>query len=124
MDRRPAVLGVGIAHPDRVIFPAARATKLDLARYYDAVAGCFYLKHSKAWSPVPLRRVRIRERTKTGEDLVVDDAPGLGPGADERPRDPHLGAARGPPAGSVARLLDDPLNVVGGRRPGARPVVD
>jgi bifunctional non-homologous end joining protein LigD len=35
---RPTVAGVGLSHPDRVLFPAARATKLDLARYYEAVA--------------------------------------------------------------------------------------
>ncbi len=107
MEARPTVGGVGISHPDRIVFPALGATKLDLARYYDAVADwmlphladrpltlvhcpngvppagavkgrdCFYLKHSKAWSPVPLRRVSIREKTKTGEYLIVDDARGL-----------------------------------------------
>ncbi len=35
---RPVVAGVGISHPDRVLFPAAGATKLDLARYYEALA--------------------------------------------------------------------------------------
>jgi bifunctional non-homologous end joining protein LigD len=104
---RPVVGGVAVSHPDRIVFPAAGATKLDLARYYDAIADtmlphvvdrpltlvhcpngvpargavkgrdCFYLRHSKAWSPVPLRRVRIREKTKTGEYLIIDDARGL-----------------------------------------------
>lgn len=103
MTDRPVVAGVGLSHADRLLFPAARATKLDLARYYETVAewilphlvdrpltlvhcpngvpargavknvDCFFLKHSKAWSPVPLRRVRIREKTKTGEYLIVDD---------------------------------------------------
>ena len=30
--------GVGISHPDRVVYPANGITKLDLARYYDAIA--------------------------------------------------------------------------------------
>src|SRR5438445_1266994 len=36
---RPIVAGIGISHPDRVLFPDAGATKLDLARYYEAIAG-------------------------------------------------------------------------------------
>jgi bifunctional non-homologous end joining protein LigD len=35
---RPLVAGVGISHPERVLFPDTGATKLDLARYYAAVA--------------------------------------------------------------------------------------
>jgi bifunctional non-homologous end joining protein LigD len=35
---RPEVAGVGISHPDRVMFPAAATTKLGLARYYESVA--------------------------------------------------------------------------------------
>ena len=33
-----AVAGVAVSHPERVLFPALRATKLDLARYYESVA--------------------------------------------------------------------------------------
>jgi bifunctional non-homologous end joining protein LigD len=98
---RPLVAGVGISHPDRVVFPAIGATKLDLARYYEAIAdwvvpqlvdrpltlvrcpdgargsgprdaGCFYMKHSKVWAPLPVRRVRIQEKTKLGEYLIAD----------------------------------------------------
>jgi bifunctional non-homologous end joining protein LigD len=98
---RPLVAGVGVSHPDRVVFPAIGATKLDLARYYEAIAdwivphladrpltlvrcpegvrgngprdaGCFYMKHSKVWAPVPVRRVRIQEKTKVGEYLIAD----------------------------------------------------
>lgn len=35
---RTDVDGVGISHPDRIVFPSEGITKLDLARYYDAVA--------------------------------------------------------------------------------------
>jgi bifunctional non-homologous end joining protein LigD len=100
--RRPVVAGVGISHPDRVLFPDAQTTKLDLARYYESIgdwilphvvdrpltlvrcptgvgAGsfkrgdeCFFMKHSKVWAPPALRRVRIREKTKIGEYLIAD----------------------------------------------------
>ena len=33
---------------------------------------CFYMKHSKVWAPAPLRRVRVREKTKLGEYLIAD----------------------------------------------------
>ena len=99
---RIQIAGIGISHPERVLFPDAGATKLDLARYYEAVArwivphvadrpltlvrcptgvrsdaatqsaDCFYMKHSKVWAPAALRRVRIQEKTKLGEYLIAD----------------------------------------------------
>src|SRR5207248_6830410 len=99
---RPVVAGVGISHPDRVLFPDPKTTKLDLAHYYESVADwilphvvdrpltlvrcptgvgaasgkrgdeCFFMKHSKVWAPSSLRRVRIREKTKVGEYLIAD----------------------------------------------------
>lgn len=97
---RADVAGVSISHPDRVIYPDLGVTKLDLARYYEAVgpwivphvrgrpltlvhcpngmlAECRYLRHAKAWGPKQLRRVMIREKTKTGEYLVADDVAGV-----------------------------------------------
>ena len=101
---RPLVAGIGISHPDRLLFPAARATKLDLARYYAKISDwivphvadrpltlvhcpngvppggarkevdCVFMKHAKAWGPSALRRVRIREKTKVGEYLIADTA--------------------------------------------------
>jgi bifunctional non-homologous end joining protein LigD len=101
---RPTVAGVSISHPERLLFPAAGATKLDLAEYYDRIgdwivphvadrpltlvhcpngvpaAGarkgvdCVFMKHAKAWGPSVLRRVRIREKTKIGEYLIADSA--------------------------------------------------
>lgn len=106
-ERRETVAGVSISHPDRVLFPAARTTKLDLAKYYEAIADrilphlvdrpltlvhcpkgvpasgarkgidCVFMKHAKVWGPAPIRRERIREKTKTGEYLIVDTLPAL-----------------------------------------------
>jgi bifunctional non-homologous end joining protein LigD len=95
-----AVAGRRISHPDRVIYADLGATKLDVARYYDAVAewmlphlvgrpltllrcggavdpsaekgGCVMLRHAKAWGPGALDRVRIKELRKTGEYLVAN----------------------------------------------------
>ena len=90
----------GFSHPDRLIYPELRLSKLQLAQYYEAigawilphvqgrpltlvhcpegVAGpCRYLRHAKAWGPSALRRVRIREKTKVGEYLVADSIPAV-----------------------------------------------
>jgi bifunctional non-homologous end joining protein LigD len=98
--RVEAVAGQRLTHPERVLWPDRGLTKLDLARYYeriaewvvphvrgrpltlvrcpDGLAGpCFYMKHSRVWSPPGLRKVNIREKTKTGEYLVADDLVGL-----------------------------------------------
>lgn len=96
----PTVAGVRISHPSRLIYPAQRISKLDLARYFDQIADwivphligrpltlvhcpdgiaapCNYLRHAKAWGPNALRRVRIREKTKTGEYLIADNVEGV-----------------------------------------------
>ena len=92
--------GVPISHSDRVVFPQIGATKLDVAQYYETIGSwilphvrdrpltlvrcptgagaaaapgeCFFVKHSKVWAPAPIRRVRIREKTKLGEYLIAD----------------------------------------------------
>ena len=91
---------IRLSHPARVIYPELGITKLDLARYYEAigdwivphVAGrpltlvhcpqglagpCTYMRHPKVWGPQVLRRVRIPEKTKVGEYLVADDLAGV-----------------------------------------------
>ena len=97
---RPTVAGIGISHPDRVIYPGTQITKLALARFYERIARwilphlagrpltlvrcpeglrepCFYMKHSKVWARGPVRRVNIREKKKIGEYLVVESLPAL-----------------------------------------------
>ena len=96
----PVVKGVRISHPERVLYPDAGTSKLDLVRYYDEVSSeilphlrgrpltlvhcpeglageCRYMKHSKVWARGPVRRVAIREKTKIGEYLVIDDETAL-----------------------------------------------
>ena len=91
---------VRITHPERVVFPELGTTKLDVARYYSAVAkrmlphlrgrpltllfcpkgvgeDCQYLRHSKVWGPKAIRRVKIKEKTKIGEYMVVDTVEAL-----------------------------------------------
>jgi bifunctional non-homologous end joining protein LigD len=91
------VRGVRISHPGRVMYERPRLTKLDLVRYYDRVApamlphvdgrpltlvrcgqgvaaGCMYMKHSKVWAPSQLTRIKIREKTKIGDYLIIESA--------------------------------------------------
>jgi bifunctional non-homologous end joining protein LigD len=98
--KEAVVAGVKLTNADRVVFDGPGATKLDVAHYYEAMAGrilpyvvdrpltlvrgpegaskpTFYMKHSGVWAPAALRRVKIQEKTKIGEYLVVDDLPGL-----------------------------------------------
>jgi len=92
--------GVRITHPDRVVYPEQGITKRELAAFYVSIADwilphlvgrpttlvrcpeglggeCFYQKHVGQWAPPSLRRVKIQEKHKIGEYLVVDDLPGL-----------------------------------------------
>src|SRR5688572_4382470 len=95
---RPAVAGIAISNPDRIVYPGTKITKLALARFYERIAPwimphltgrpltlvrcpeglrtpCFYMKHSKVWAFPGVRRVKIQEKTKVGEYLVVDTTP-------------------------------------------------
>jgi bifunctional non-homologous end joining protein LigD len=83
-----------------VLYPKQGITKRDLARFYEGIADhilphledrpttlvrcpegvdaeCFYQKHVGFWAPDTLRRVRIQEKTKVGEYLIVDSLAGL-----------------------------------------------
>jgi bifunctional non-homologous end joining protein LigD len=94
------VAGVRITHPDRVLYAPQGITKLALAKFYESIGDwilphlrsrptslvrcpeglegeCFYQKHVGTWAPEALRRVRIQEKKKVGEYLVVDDLAGL-----------------------------------------------
>jgi bifunctional non-homologous end joining protein LigD len=96
----PIVAGVRITHPDKLMFPELGLTKLDIAKYYESIGarmlphlkgrpltlvfcptgvgkGCTYLRHTKVWGPKAIRRVKIQEKTKVGEYMVVDTLEGL-----------------------------------------------
>ena len=77
------------------MFPDLGLTKGDIAAYYAAIGrwmlphlrgrpltlvfcptgvgkGCTYLRHTKVWGPSAIRRVKIQEKTKVGEYMIVD----------------------------------------------------
>jgi bifunctional non-homologous end joining protein LigD len=96
-----SVLGEPVSHPERVIYPAIGKTKLDLARYYEAVApamlphvrqrpltvvrcpegldsGCHYMKHHPVGTKSrTLAQIPIQEKKKIGSYLVVENGAGL-----------------------------------------------
>lgn len=97
VEPRPLVAGIGISHPDRILYPENGITKRRVAEFYDRIAAwivphvkgrpltlvrcpegvtgeCFFMKHSKVWAPPALRRVSIQEKTKVGEYLIADSA--------------------------------------------------
>jgi bifunctional non-homologous end joining protein LigD len=95
------VAGVRLSHPDRVLYPEQGVTKLDLAKYYQAVErwilphvakrpltlvrcpegrkkACFYQKHFRDGMPSVIRSVPIHEEGGNQEPyLYVDDLAGL-----------------------------------------------
>jgi len=95
-----SVAGVALTHPDRVLYPDAGITKLDLARYYESVAErilpyvrerpltlvrcpdghhkeCFFQKHATESVPRAVGRLRLREGKGMATYLQVDSAEGL-----------------------------------------------
>jgi bifunctional non-homologous end joining protein LigD len=99
-DASAQIAGVRLSHPERVLYPDAGISKLDLARYYEAVADwivpavsarplalvrcpdglasqCFYMKHAMKSVAPELGRIKIREQTKTGEYLLADSLAAL-----------------------------------------------
>jgi bifunctional non-homologous end joining protein LigD len=96
---KPVVAGIAISHAERVLWPDDGITKLDLARYYEAIGDfivphvrgrpltllrcegtiddCRFLRHGRVWGPAALERVKIREQHKVGEYLVANDVAGV-----------------------------------------------
>jgi bifunctional non-homologous end joining protein LigD len=97
----PSVAGVRITHPDRVVFPEARITKVEVARYFESVAElilphvagrplalvrcpegsaheCFFQKHWIGKRPPAIDTVGIRQSDgKVHPHVVVHDVAGL-----------------------------------------------
>jgi bifunctional non-homologous end joining protein LigD len=93
------IAGVAVTSPERVLFPRARVTKLDMLRYYEAVGRwmlphlrgrpltlkqcapdvehCRFMRHSGERAPKQVRVVNIQEQTKVGDYMIADDLAGL-----------------------------------------------
>ncbi len=95
------IAGIRITHPDRVLFRDQGLTKLELARYYEAVAGrmlpfvenrllslvrcpqgrrksCFYQKHAGDGFPDAIKRIDIEESSgRRASYLYVTDIAGI-----------------------------------------------
>jgi len=126
---RPLVRGIGISSPDRVIFPKPKTTKLDLARYYDAMADRilptladrpasllrlpsglegerFFQKHAGKGFPKAIRSLPIEEKDGgTEEYIYIADAEGLVGAA-------QMGTVEFHPWGARRDRLDRPERLV------------
>jgi bifunctional non-homologous end joining protein LigD len=94
------VAGISLSHPDRVIYPDQGITKLQLARYYEAVSDwilphvagrpltivrcpqgqgkkCFFQKHWTESLPDAVDSVFVREKKKEEPYVVIGDLRGL-----------------------------------------------
>jgi bifunctional non-homologous end joining protein LigD len=55
------------------MLPHVEGRPLTLVRCGSGIGGdCIFMKHSKVWAPPQLKRVRIQEKTKLGEYLVIE----------------------------------------------------
>jgi bifunctional non-homologous end joining protein LigD len=95
-----AVAGITITHPDRVLWPEQGITKLDLARYYAAIAPrllahagdrpmslvrcpqgdigqCFFQRHAGEGMSDHLKAVKVEGRGEGKPYIYIDDAAGL-----------------------------------------------
>lgn len=100
MPARPEIAGIGISHPERIVYPESGLTKLDLARYYESVADlimpfvgdrplstvrcpeglsgqCFFQKHIGSTFTDPVHSITIVESTGIGRCITIDSIPGL-----------------------------------------------
>jgi len=92
--------GVTITHPDRILWPDGGITKLELARYYAAIAPkllayagrrpislvrcprgqgrqCFFQRHAGEGMPSSVRAVKVAGRGDGKPFIYIDDAEGL-----------------------------------------------
>ncbi|MEO8626564.1 MAG: DNA ligase D [Betaproteobacteria bacterium] len=96
----PEVAGVVLSNPDRVMYPSEGFTKLDIARYYEAVAEwivphlqgrplslvrcpagsrghCFFQKHMHETMPDELTPIELEESDGTGTYVIANDISGV-----------------------------------------------
>jgi bifunctional non-homologous end joining protein LigD len=133
-DEPDVVAGVRISNPQRVLFPAVGVRKLDVARYYEAVAehvlphvagrplaivrcpqglqaACFFQKHLAKTLPPPVTSYRVEEKNGSDDYLGIEDVRGLVTLV-------QFGALELHPWGSRATSLEKPDRIVVDLDPG------
>jgi bifunctional non-homologous end joining protein LigD len=92
-------LPIKLTHPDKILYPESKITKLDLAQYYDHIQEwilpylvnrpltivrcpenykeCFYQKHINQSTPKTLYGVKIKEKNKVAHCIYIKDSKGL-----------------------------------------------
>lgn len=93
------IAGITLSNPERVLYPEADITKLELARYFEEIADwilphvalrpltmvrcpegyrkCFYQKHIEENLPESFKRINVKERKASGRYVMIDSLPGL-----------------------------------------------
>lgn len=94
------IAGVSLTHPDRILYPKQKITKLDLAHYYEAIAermlphvsdrpltllrcpegygeSCFYQRHSRETLDPAIHALRVKEKKSGSAYLAIDSLAGL-----------------------------------------------
>ncbi|WP_416398052.1 DNA ligase D [Allohahella sp. A8] len=131
---KQVVQGIILTNPDRILFPDQGLTKLDLARYYEAVAermlplasdyplslvrcpsgrsssskSCFFQKHASDGFPEALHSVPITESSGKNKDyLYLQDTAGLVAGVQMGTLEYHIWGSRRDRLEKPARLVFD-----------------
>ncbi|MPQ94929.1 DNA ligase D [Thioclava sp. JE_KL1] len=130
-EERPNVAGIGISSPDRVVFEGAGYTKVDVARYYEAMAyrilphlaehpvsllrlpeglggERFFQKHAGRGFPDGIESVEITESDgKTAQYMMIRTAEGLVAAAQMGTIEFHIWGSRVDPLDRPDRLVFD-----------------
>jgi bifunctional non-homologous end joining protein LigD len=98
--QKPETAGVKITNPDRILYPDQGITKIELVRYYEAIADwalphiidrplmllrcpeglrkeCFHQKHASIAVPASVKQIPLQEQGNDGIGLAIDSAAGL-----------------------------------------------
>jgi bifunctional non-homologous end joining protein LigD len=99
-NKKPEAAGVKITNPDRILYPEQGIKKLELARYYEAIAewalphiknrplmllrcpegshkDCFHQKHASVSVPKSVNQIPIQEQGNEVIGLAIDSVTGL-----------------------------------------------